>query len=459
MHGRGRRRGFRRGPAGVVLLALVVSGAAACDAGEPTPPEPTGNSSTPPTRLTFGAFGAKEELTALGDVTGEFNALYEPADVVMETWPNEDSLIAALKAGQDVPDVFMVSRDDFAWLREQELTQPVDDLLDERGVDFGDDYSRDALQAFSDDNRLQCMPYGISPMVIFYNTDLVDFDKMEARGISVPEERLAWSFDQFAAAADFATRPRRGTHGVYVEPTLEALAPFIYSGGGPLFDDETDPTSLAFSDSTTQDALERSLELLRSPTLTLTEEQLEKHTPLEWFERGKLGMIEGYRDLVPGLRRVPGLDFDVIAMPVLDQAATVAEVTGLCMSKDAASTPAAADFMVHLLDTPAGGRVTRAGYLVPANLEVALSDDFLQPGRLPEHADVFNASVRNIVFPPLLTTWPELEDAVDETLQQLMNQPILDNLDELTQQIDEESRTVLDPETASPSPSDSESAE
>ena len=32
------------------------------------------------------------------------------------------------------------------------------------------------------DDRLQCMPYGISPMVIFYNKALVDFDRMEARG-------------------------------------------------------------------------------------------------------------------------------------------------------------------------------------------------------------------------------------------------------------------------------------
>jgi multiple sugar transport system substrate-binding protein len=455
MRGAGRRGLVRRGPAGAIALALLATGAAACDAGEPTPPEPTVSATAPPTQLTFGAYGPKEELTALGDVTGQFNALYEPANVKMETWADSGSLIDALKFGGDVPDVFMVSRDDFAWLRDEGLTQPVDSLMDERGVDFGDDYSRDALQAFSVDDRLQCMPYGISPMVIYYNKDLVDFDRMEARELSVPdEERLAWNFDQFAAAADFATRPRKGTRGVYVEPTLEALAPFIYSGGGPMFDDETDPTSLAFSDSTTQDALERSLELLRSPTLTLTEEQLEQHTPLEWFERGKLGMMEGFRDLTPELRRVQGLNFDVIAMPVLEQAATVGEVTGLCLSKDAVSTPAAADFMVHLLDTPAGGRVARAGYLVPANLEVALSDDFLQPGRLPEHSEVFNSSVRSIVFPPLLTTWPELEAAVADSLDQLMNQPILDNLDEITQQIDEESRTVLDPETASPSPSE-----
>jgi multiple sugar transport system substrate-binding protein len=158
------------------------------------------------------------------------------------------------------------------------------------------------------------------------------------------------------------------------------------------------------------------------------------------------------------LRRVQGLDFDVIAMPNLGDAATVGQVTGLCMSQDAASAPAAADFMVHLLDTPASAHVTKAGYLVPANVEVAVSEDFLQPGRLPVHSEVFNASVRNIVFPPLLSVWPELEEVVADDIDQLFNQPILDNLEEITEQIDEESRTVLDPESASPSPSESSDA-
>ena len=44
-------------------------------------------------------------------------------------------------------------------------------------------------------------------------------------------------------------------------------------------------------------------------------------------------------------------------------------------------------------------RVARAGYLAPANLEVALSDDFLQPGRLPEHAGGLQHRVRTMRDP------------------------------------------------------------
>ncbi len=446
-----------------VTTVLVVAALAACDAAPSPDPDPSPTPDAGPVKkLTFGAFGAEDELTAFSAVVDNYNTLGDGPEVELQPSPDGDALVAALRGG-DVPDVFLVSRDDLGWLLEEDLTQPVDTLLDERGVDFGDGYSRDGLQAFSAEDRLQCMPYGISPMVIFYNTEMVDFERMERRGLPVPaqpedEDRRTqtWNFDTFAAAAQFAARPKSNSRGVYVEPTLEELAPFILSGGGQVFDDEDEPTSLAFSDDDTRAALERSLELLRSPLVTPSEEQLAKNSPLEMFTKGKLAMIEGYRDLVPELRQVQGLEFDVIAMPVLDSSATVGKVSALCMSADVADAASAADFMVNFLSTPSVERVVRAGYLVPANLEVALSEEFLQEGRLPLHAGVFNASVRSIEFQPLLTTWTELERAVADSLEQLLNEPVLDDLDALTEQIDEESRAVLDPESVTPSDSPSE---
>lgn len=450
-----------RAAAAVVILALATAG---CTGGGDNPepvPTPTSESASDPVHLTFGVYGPRDEVDAFGQIVEGYNSLADGNVVELRSWSGHDGLLDSLKAGRDVPDVFMVSRGDLAWLQENQLNQPVDELLDERGVDFGDGYSRDALQAFSAANRLQCMPFGISPMVVYYNKDLVDFDRMLARGLDAPEladpaddpgrDDARWTFDQFAAAASFATRPRNGTRGLYVDPTLRGLAPFIYSGGGTLFDDENAPTSLAFSDTDTRAALTRSLELLRDPQLTLTDEQLDEASGLEWFKRGKLGMIEGFRSLVPELRQVQGLEFDVMPMPTLDGSATIGDITGLCLSSDSVSTTAAADFMVHALSAPAVRRVVRTGYLAPANLEVALSPDFLQPGRLPAHSGVFNSSVRSMEIPPLLDSWTDLEAVVANSLRQLLRLTVLD-LDALTERIDEQSRAVLDPENASESP-------
>ena len=445
--GGGRRR------ATVAVCVAMMLALAACESDGSNNPGPAPSPSatqSEPVKLTLGVNGTEDELAAYTDVAEIFDSLYDPAEVKVENWDSSADMMAAIRDGKDVPDVFLVSRDDLAALQERKLIQPVDALLDARGVDFGDGYSRDALQAFSADDRLQCMPYGISPMVIYYNTRLVDFDQMQKRGLLSPAEREAWTFEMFTAAAQYASRPSEGTKGFYIAPGVRTFAPFIYSGGGQVFDDEDAPTSLAFSDGDSVDALERTLEVLRRPQLTLSEQQVAKRSPLERFKEGKLGMIAGYRRLVPELRQVHGLDFDVISMPILDGLATSGDITGLCLSRDAASTPAAADLMVHMLSTPSVDRVVRAGYLVPANSEVALSEEFLQPGRLPEHSDVFNNSVRAIQIPPLLSVWPELERAVRPELEALVEVPVLDDLEERLAQIDEESRPVLESDNATP---------
>ncbi len=186
--------------------------------------------------------------------------------------------------------------------------------------------------------------------------------------------------------------------------------------------------------------------MLRDPRLTLSEQQLEKRSALEWFERGKLAMIPGYRAWVPQLREVTGLEWDVIQMPSVERAATVADLTGMCVSAGTRNATAAADFLVHMSSAVSVRRVAAEGYLVPANLEVAYSLDFVQPGRAPDHAQVFTNAVRSVVLPPLIDDEPELELSVSQELAELLIAPVLADLDELTARIDQESRSVLDPD-------------
>ncbi|CAB4703921.1 unannotated protein [freshwater metagenome] len=438
--------------AAVVAATLVAClGLAGCDQEQSAAPLPP--PSTQPVKkvaLTFGVFGRPYEVSAYKQMVQVYNSLADASTFRVRSWPDRDAFADAVRGGEAPPDVFLASRRDLAWLREEGFTRPVDELLDERAVDFGDGYSRDALEAFSADRQLQCMPYGVSPTVIFYNSDLVDFDAMAARGLDVPAESHAkWTLEEFRAAAEFATRPRKKTRGLAIEPTLSGLAPFIYSGGGSIFDDEVEPTSLSFSSDSTRSALERTLEILRDPHLNLTNRQLEQAPALSWFKRGKVAMIAGDRSLVPSLRLVHGLSFDVMPMPTLETPATVGDLTGLCINPSTASISESADFLVYASSAPAASTVTRTGYLVPANQQVALSDDFLQPGRQPLHAGVFTDSVRDLVLSPLLDSWAELTEAVSSSIRLLVDAPGVLALDEVTERIDEESRTVLSPDDVS----------
>lgn len=438
-----RRRG--RAVLGVLLAASLVAG---CEANEgAVPPREPGPATAVDRTLTFGVFGPQDEVEAYESLVAVYNSLYDDAEMSVESYSSRETFLGTLRETGEVPDVFLASGRDLAWLAEQQVVQPVDRLLIERGVDFGDLYSRDAVLAFSAESRLQCMPVGISPKVIFYNTELVDFDAMEARGLPVPDaNRTSWNFSEFTAAAEFASKPRRGTRGIHVEPTVEGLSPFLYSGDGQVYDDTTSPTRLTFSDEGSRSALETVLPVLRDPRLTLSEEQLQQRSPLEWFKLGKLAMLPGYRELVPQLREVTGLQFDVIQVPSIERSATVGDLTGMCLSSGTTNPTAAADFLVHMASAVSVRRVASEGYLVPANLEVAFSTDFQQPGRAPDHPQVFTNAVRTIVLPPLLDNEATLEDAVAESLEEMMTAPVLTDLEELTTRIDEESRVVLDPE-------------
>lgn len=432
------------------VLALALAAVTACT-GE-SEPEPPAIPTQAPAPLTVGVYGSGGEIEAFQAVVDAFDEQSTAVGVEMRSWRDHDSAMEALLSSGEVPDVFLASWRDLARLQRNELIQPVGDLLDERGVQFGDDYSREAVLAFARDDALQCMPFGISPMVIYYNTDLVDFERMRLRGLEVPEpDAQRWSFEEFAAAAEFATRPRRGTRGVHIEPTLAGLAPFIYSGGGRVFDDEQEPTSLAFSSDETRAALETTLQLLRNPIVTLTPEQLAEAPAIEWFTQGRLGMMAGFRGVVPELRAAEDLDFDVMPMPVLDDAATVAEITAFCLAADTEAVDAAADLLAHLTSTGSVTQVAQAGYVVPASLEAAESNAFLRPDLRPGAARVYNASVRALVQPPPLEDYASLEEAVAPGLRRLMNTAVLD-LEAVTEEIDAASRTVLTPATESPAP-------
>lgn len=448
-------RATRAWAAVVAVGSLALLAACTGDSDEPTPPPTTSAAPTPGT-LTFGVFGRPAEVSAYQDTVDAWNSQADRPQVELTSWPDRAAMRSDLEGGAAVPDVFLASRTDLRWLIDNDYNQPVDELLDERGVAFGDDYSRDAMQAFSAENRLQCMPFGVAPTVIYYNKQLVDFEKMRNRELDAPaEDATSWSFDQFAAAAEFASRPARNAKGVHIAPTLAGLAPFIESGGGSVFDDATDPTSLAFSSDDSRSALERTLELLRNPQVTLDNAQLRKASALTWFTRGRLGMIAGTRELVPALRKVDGLEFDVMPMPRLDGSATVGDVTGLCLAADTEAAPYAADFMVHEISPESVSALARTGYLDPANVAVALSDDFLQPGQEPENAAIFNSSVRSMTFAPLIDGLGKLEATVEPDLEQLVYGVGVLDLDAVTERIDEESRTVLDPDAASESPSES----
>jgi multiple sugar transport system substrate-binding protein len=397
--------------------------------------------------------GSSAEIDQYRTMAETYAPLERRVTVNVEGWPNDAAMLASFRNGEPVPDVFLASRRHLDYLVQHQLIQPVDQLLDDRGFDFGDEYPRSSLTAFAKDNRLQCLPYDIQPSVIFYNTKLVKLGQIRD---DPPTPGEGWTIDQFAAAGRWAVNHHPGVAGIHLDPTLLGLAPFVYSGGGQLYDDSTDPTSLAFSEDTNEESLTQTVRALDAPGATLSEQQLEKHTPLEWFTRGKLALLEGDSRMVPDLR-ASGVRFDVMPMPILGTSATVGQLTGMCLSSSAKDVATAADFLVYANSPGALDLVSFAGYLQPANQTVALSDAFQQPAQLPRHASVFTFSVKSMQYPPVVGASDELDLAVEPLLDRMLNGTPAE-VPRMARAIDHASYRVLGPRFG-PSVSPSQSAD
>ncbi len=469
--GRGRQRSSSLALAALlaatVLAACDSSGSSATSSPSTAPPTtPTSPSSSsgspsdsssappqlPPETLTFGVIGTAGEVEQYRTMAETYAPLARKVTVNVKSWPNDAAMLDAFRRGEPVPDVFIANRRHLSYLAEHQLVQPVDQLLDDRGFDFGDEFPRASLTAFSSDNRLECLPYGVQPSVIFYNKKLVRLDRISN---DPPTPGQGWSLDQFASAARWATEHHPGVAGGYLEPSLTGLAPFVYSGGGNLFDDDQQPTSLALSDDTNVQTLSQTVRAVRAPGAQLSQAQLERHTALQWFARGKLALLEGSRRMVPDLRAAPGLKFDVMPMPSLGTSATVGSLTGLCLSQHAGDVGTAADFLAYASSPGALALVSFGGYLQPADQTVALSDAFQQPTLQPRHASVFTFSVKSMVYPPVVGQWDDIDLAVDPMLDRMLRgRPT--EVPRLTRKVDRTSYRIIGPRfgpSASPSQS------
>ncbi|MCW2850283.1 MAG: hypothetical protein JWR90_4257 [Marmoricola sp.] len=447
------RSALPRGLAAVLALALLAAGCSSSDSPSAAKPSPTPSA---PTTVTFAVYGPKPVIDAYKEIAARYTVAHPSTKVVVKPYADHDAAMAGYStasANGTPPDVFLMDHDDLTRLADDKAIRRLDDLLAEREVDFGDGYARSGLEAFSADAALQCMPEDVSPLVVYYNPKLIELDQVAELGHNPVNQKDGWSLDEFARAA---LQPRSpGVRGLYIEPDLNQVAPFIWSGGGEVVDDLQKPTTLTLSDGPSQSAMEKLLEVVRDPALTLDQTALDRRSALDRFKAGKLGMILGHRDLTPVLRAEPNLTFDVMPLPKIGSGATIATMSGLCISSKSQATGKAADFLASVISDPGAATLAATGYVMPANLDVINSDAFLQVGQRPLNGNVFAREQRDTRLLPSTPTWPAVSEAAAAQLKKLFYDPvILPPLDEQLKAVDAQSVPIFDPtKAASPSAS------
>ena len=460
----GMRRRALTGAVGALVGCLLTtactagtdpSGAASPSASSETTAGSPSASATGPVTLRLAVYGDRELRAAWHELADAFTAQHPDVDVEVEHARTEEEAHTALQqqlATGEAPDVFVAGNDRLAGLAAADQVQPVDQLLEQRGIEFGDSYQRLGLEAFSAEQALQCMPYDVSPLVVFYHPGLVPFRRLTEDGEDPLTPETGWTWDQFAKAARIISREGAddGVKGAYVEPDLDTLMALVRSAGDDIVDDRREATTLTFEDDGTRAALEEILGVVRDKRLTPTEEQLARRDAFERFADEQIGMMIGSKALVPRLREVEDLDFEVFPLPRLARDVTVADVRALCLSAGTENVQAAADLVAFASQDEGAAILAESGSVVPAYLPTLNSAAFTQPGSEPGGVLVFDSAVRRATTSPFVTAWPKVEEEMRPEVERMFYDPVLD-LDTLLPRLDARSQQLMAPVTE-PSP-------
>lgn len=404
-----------------VACALGLSSCTAPGAG----PEPS-KAPAPPATISLAVYGSEPVLMTYSALVKSFEVQYPKVKVKLQTFADHATTVASVrdqaKAGT-IPDLFMVTQADLAAMRSEGLSRPVDELLGARELDFGDGYERTALETYSADAHLQCMPTEVSPLVVYYNPALVKLRTLVPKGDTPPDASSGWSFQQFAKAARKASTPR--SRGVEVPRDLNHFAPFILSSGGSLVDDPAKPTKLTLDTPQSLAGIRPLLRLLRDPDHVYTSGELAQRSAVQRFMDGRLGMLVGDRTLTPVIRTKPGFLFGTMPMPKLTRGATTATVKGFCLAKKSEHPDQAADLLAFLSSEDSAKALADTGYIVPTNIAAIRSSGFAQPGSNPRGSAAFTDQMKSVRPMPASPVWDQVVAATRLPLGQLLTKPLI----------------------------------
>jgi len=363
-------------------------------------------------------FGEPEELRAYRDLIAAFSAAVPSVRIQLVEASDRSDLIARLStsfAGGSPPDLFLLNYRFYGQFAARGVLEPLEGRIDASEAFSQHDFYQQALDAFRWQGVLTCLPQNISSLVVYYNRDLF----ADAR---IPEPEDDWTWAEMVGRAVELTKDANGDgtperYGLGVEPSLIRLAPFVWSNGGEIVDDEETPTRLTLGSPEALQAMNEFFRLGRELRVVPTEQERESEDEESRFLNGRLAMFLSSRRSTPTFRTITDFEWDIAPLPRVGEPAGILHSDAYCMTRTSDRKDDAWRFLEFALG-PEGQRITaQSGRTVPSLKEIAESEAFLDPSKPPSRSRVFLDTIPYIRRVPTISTWPEIEDATESIIE------------------------------------------
>ena len=418
---------------GVVAMALLTGACVGTQQDQEQQANPTGP-------ISVLVWGEPEELKVYRQVVAGFAEVEPDIEVQLIETGDRDDLLTRLStsfSGGTPPDLFLLNYRFVGQYAARGVLEPIQERLEASEAFRADDFYPEAMEAFTFDGVVTCLPQNISSLVVYYNRDLF-------REAGIPEPQAGWGFFDMVQMARALTVDEDGDgkveqYGLGVEPSIIRLAPFIWSNASTLVDDEAAPSRFTLEQPGAVEVMDAFFGLREKYRVIPTERQIEAQSDEDRFLNGTTAMVLASRRETPSFRTITDFEWDVAPLPAFRQPAGILHSDAYCMTRASTHKEASWRFMEFALG-PDGQRITaQAGRTVPSLIDVANSEAFLDPTQPPANSRVFLDTIPQIQRVPNISTWPEIEDRADEILELGMyhNIPPLDVAQRVIQETSE----------------------
>lgn len=353
---------------------------------------------SPKTIIQFSSWGSESEIKILKPILIEFEKENPNIKVEFLHIPqNYFQKLHLLFASNTAPDVILINNQYLPLYANAGKLEDLESYTNE--LETAKFYPK-AIKALSWNNNSYAIPRDISNLVIYYNKSI--FDKK-----NIPYPQKGWSYEQFITTAKLLTKTPE-VFGISFEEEPLFYMPYLMSFG---INDIPDPEH-----ENTKKALQKYAELRFKHKIAPLKENSASATMAQMFLQERLAMYLSGRWLVPKFRQEANFDWDIVEFP----GTVPIDATGWAISKSSKHKPESLKLIKYLSSKESIEKFTQSGLIVPARIEVAQSEVFLDDKK-PHNAEAFLEIIETSKLTPVTINYQKILDNLKIKSEYILN--------------------------------------
>ena len=362
-----------------------------------------------PSEVSFMTWGSESEINIIKSVIADYEKTHEGKKIrLIHTPQNYFPKLHLYFASKMEPDVVFLNNIYSKIYINSGLLEDLTPYFSEE-INNGT-YYRSSLDSFSSDGKLYAIPRDISDMVFFVNKDI-----FKKNNVPVPSKFN--SLEEF-----YEILPEIKTDNAFavnIEPMSIYWLNFLALNGGGIISD--DLKNIIITDQNSIDAFQRYSDLASKYHFAPTKPEIASKTTAQMFINGELALYLNGRWMVPKFRStIKDFEWDVIAFPVSDEHKITVDTSGWAVSKSSKHKDDAVEFVKYMSSFDSIRKITQEGLIVPARVDVANSDVFLD-GNNPKNARAFIDILEYSKPTPVNSNYLFISDTINESTEDIFS--------------------------------------